>query len=747
MADDIHRRLQAGAAAVPERQLAPLEAKAMADRDLWHIRKHMWRQQLRKAVPPWSVPAEIWRLLLFPHWHLRPPRHGVGYKQSRAPTFHFYGRLQQLLTQVRMFNHAPTAWQTSMGYKIDKGNRKTGCAALRVVNSLDPLGKAFFAQAWQRGQPQSARHYASGYRQGKSRIEAIVQQHVVGYRLRQSKCSYNKCFFDVANAFYSATHDNIDIAVSECIQPEDFDLVKQRYRDTAVCIEARDGWACVRPQSGALQGDTCASDLFLEVYHPQIDTWNARSPQILVTDPITRRMVDVSLATYADDVSKIIVCEDANDLEAQVDVLNFNFDSNLGEVGMAQNTTKQEHVPCFCGPGARRQYKQILQEQRLPGSSKRSAKYLGGQQHHLDTCEDELQARESAARVSWATFGRLWSRSTLPKQALCLIFSGTVVAALLSGLEALTLSAAQLRRLDSIMLTYGRKLMRGKACRKHEQPDGSIRYIACTSAHVWQYIRLVPCEVELRVRRLRWLQNLARQPDAHSNVLAALFGAFPQDPRDFPSFSVETNPWAQQLLADVLCLGSLDSGAYMVEAMQSDLSRIFYDLQEEFLRIDVTELRAKFFSHEVPPPGWMPTAEPLRAEAEQDPVELPFECECLADDNSRCGARFATLQQLATHMRLTKGGNHGVVPDHFKAVITNQCPWCRVVHCNIRTTRQHVKSALQNKVCLGRGSVYTFLPRIPESLQCPVCERPAETLDELHDHITVHFVGPWIHVE
>ena len=57
-------------------------------------------------------------------------------------------------------------------------------------------------------------------------------------------------------------------------------------------------------------------------------------------------------------------------------------------------------------------------------------------------------------------------------------FSGTVFAALLSGLEALTPSAAQLRRLDSIILTYGRKLMRGKACRKHEQPDGSIRYIA-----------------------------------------------------------------------------------------------------------------------------------------------------------------------------------------------------------------------------------------------------------------------------
>ena len=32
----------------------------------------------------------------------------------------------------------------------------------------------------------------------------------------------------------------------------------------------------------------------------------------------------------------------------------------------------------------------------------------------------------------------------------------------------------------------------------------------------------------------------------------------------------------------------------MVQNMAGDLSRIFVDLQEDFLRIDVTELRAKF---------------------------------------------------------------------------------------------------------------------------------------------------------
>ncbi|CAE7040638.1 unnamed protein product [Symbiodinium sp. CCMP2592] len=203
--------------------------------------------------------------------------------------------------------------------------------------------------------------------------------------------------FDVANAFYSLYHDCPHEAMSTCVHDDDIGLVKQRYRDKAVCVEARDGRVCVRPQTGALQGDTCASDILLEVYHPRIDWWNDRSPQILVKDPVTRHVVDVSLSTYAGDVSKTIMCTDAADLGTQVDVFNFHLDVSLERAGMAQNKEKQEHVPCFCGQGTQQQYKNILQDQTLPGSSKRSAKYLGGQQHHLDTCEDEIQQRERAS--------------------------------------------------------------------------------------------------------------------------------------------------------------------------------------------------------------------------------------------------------------------------------------------------------------------------------------------------------------
>eukprot|EP00434_Breviolum_minutum_P031879 symbB.v1.2.028194.t1/scaffold2897.1/size67685/5 len=656
--------------------LSDSAAFSLATGDFQRLERSLWKQQLRKAVPPWSLPVEIWRLLLFPAWYLRRPRFGIGASSLVPSTPKLHALLLELLTDVRAYNQAPLAWQTSLGHKINKGNQKEGCAGLRVVNCLDPIGKAYYTQLWKRGDRQSQPHYASGYCSRKSRIDAMVQQHVVGYRLRKNRKSYGKCFLDVANAFYSPYHTCLDSAVARVAHAEDLDLVQQRYKKAAVCIQASDAWACVCPRTGALQGDTSASDMFLEVYHPQIDIWNAAMPQISVQDPISNFIVDVSLATYADDVSKVLECHGADDLVHKVVFLNDQFDDALQTVGMAQNHDKQEHVPFFAGQGAHQHYKHVLEHQNaLPGKCGRSARYLGGRQHHLDNAEEELEARHRAARVSWATFGKLWSRSGLPRRALCIIFAGTVVSALLSGLEALVLSSAQLRRLDSIILTYGRKLMRGAACKK-EVLDGAIKFKACTSRQVWEYLRLVPCEIELRIRRLGWLQQLVRSPVLHCNVLAALFGKFPSDSETVPSFSINTNPWAQQLHNDVQTLGELDSGVCFLPFLQSDLSKLFSEFKTDFLYVDVSEFRAKYFSISIPPPGWVPEADLEPPDVEPVDDNLPYECECLLDDGTICGRKFATLQQLATHVRRFKAGNHGAIPQHYRAVVTNQCPWC-----------------------------------------------------------------------
>ena len=726
-------------------------AAELAHQDMHDISKRIWQHKLRKAVPPWSAPAEVWRMLFRPDWFLRRPLYGVGFCPPSNPTFHFRRRFFHLLVTVRMYNTTPLLWNTSFGHKIGKNNKKDGCAAVRVVNCLDPVGKGFYTTMWARGWPQSYRHYASGYISHKSRLDAIVQQHVVAFRARQAGVSYCKSFFDVANAFNSPSHDILGRRMRMVVHRRDFELMRQRYACTAVCIDASDGLLCISPQTGALQGDCCASSMFLEVYHPCLDDWldgiRQKLPDtgVQVVDPINDVEVDVSVSSYADDVAKLSVFARPSEMPTVVGVLNGELDRALATATMAQNKDKQEHVVSFSGKGSHDNFRWALGGQLLPGTTTTHSKYLGGIQHFKHCADHELDEREHAARSSWLAMGRFWSRSGLPRSAICIVFAGMVVAPLLSGLEALVLTMSQFRRLDAFIQKYGRKLMRGAACEKQVLPDGSIKYLAASAQQVWHYLRLVPCRIELRIRRLRWLQSMVSRPALHSNVLAAMFGRFPWDNPQRPRCSTDTNPWASQLLEDVQALDELDSGRHWVTSLQDNLFGIFAEYRHEFLLVDTSELRSKFRSHEVPPPGWcMPSLDIPDEPAPADDGML-YKCECCLDDGSVCGETFPSKQQLVQHMRWTRGGTHGELPQYFRATITNQCPWCRNVFANIRTARQHVRASLQRKRCTGRGSFTVLEPVLPADYMCPECDFTAISLDQLHDHVVTHFGGP--HVE
>ena len=105
--------------------------------------------------------------------------------------------------------------------------------------------------------------------------------------------------------------------------------------------------------------------------------------------------------------------------------------------------------------------------------------------------------------------GWFWSRGTEGKRVKMLVYTSLVYNTLLLGLEALVLRASHEKQLDSAILAHGRKLMRGQACGKEQLEDGSIQYTAHHSNVVWK-VKLVPARIELRVRRLRCYQVLAK---------------------------------------------------------------------------------------------------------------------------------------------------------------------------------------------------------------------------------------------
>ena len=728
------------------------EAEGMAKVDDRFVRSGLRKHPMRKSVPYWSVPAEIRRQLLHPSESLQVARTGLGYVAQSLCTKLIDKRFYQGFVAIRRYDRAPEAWQISHTHKISKGNGKHGCYALRMVNCLDCVGKSFFKYVWKRGRPQSSRPYAYGYAKGRSRVEAMVFQHVVAERLRCAGRSFITCFHYIANAFPSMSHSHICSVVGNAAKTADCALLHQRVCQTAMVVHGSDGQLVLQPGSGTLQGDASADDVYLEGYHPLLDEWSDKprelSPafQITAFSPLDLSDQDMSLSTYADEICRRILVETPEMAAALVRHSNTVLDMVLAGAGMAQNTDKQEHVVVFKGSSSRKFTKQVLQGCMLDGKARPSAKYLGGIQRHDGTRGPEIDKRANAAYVSWATFRGLWHQRRLPWRGLRAVFLGMVYEVLFSGLEALVLGKMQYSRLDRIVATYGRKLLRGDACRKSVQEDGQTVYHSLSNADVFRRLG-VPCaHTELRIRCLKLLQRWAKDPWKHHQVITAVFGIMWCD--EGPTVDAESglscsaNSYAKLFWEDLQSLAALDSACWLVDIAGNDVMSFFTVLAEDFVRIDVSELRARELSIAIPPPGYTPPQDSDTPAQDMEAPELVYECPIVLDTGVPCGQKFPCLRDLRLHQYKSGLSNHRVLSDYYKAAHINQCPWCFMVHASIVSTRKHVRQRILTGTCPAGsryGSVVVTAPTPPQDTTCRFCNRECPDIPQLLEHIRSHF--------
>eukprot|EP00974_Lingulodinium_polyedra_P094239 9132549-Lingulodinium_polyedra.AAC.1 len=90
---------------------------------------------------------------------------------------------------------------------------------------------------------------------------------------------------------------------------------------------------------------------------------------------------------------------------------------------------------------------------------------------------------------------------------------------------------------------------------------------------VWSRIGLVPCHLELRVRRLKWMQAVSRDPSNNEQVLSAMFSQLYME--DAPTVREDgtlnmdmASPWAVQWKEDLLSLGGWDDGEAFLELIK-----------------------------------------------------------------------------------------------------------------------------------------------------------------------------------
>lgn len=134
---------------------------------------------------------------------------------------------------------------------------------------------------------------------------------------------------------------------------------------------------------------------------------------------------------------------------------------------------------------------------------------------------------------------------------------------------------------------------------RQEGGQDTTQYKAMSTMEVFQRWRLLRCDDELAVRRLRWYQKISASPRRHAQVLAAIFGTARIDryldkQRLSPDLQVteDSTPWARQFWADLMRLSDLE-GAEWVAELPNALA-VFQPgpHREAFLEFDMRQYRA-----------------------------------------------------------------------------------------------------------------------------------------------------------
>ena len=121
------------------------------------------------------------------------------------------------------------------------------------------------------------------------------------------------------------------------------------------------------------------------------------------------------------------------------------------------------------------------------------------------------------------------------------MFRARILGAALSGLEARVLTEEQAKRLDTVATRYAAALCNGIAIYRRlntdDEEEARWKVTTVCAEAVWKRIKVAPPSVELRIRRLRHFQALARRPQRHVQELAAVCGKVALENAEIQTFA------------------------------------------------------------------------------------------------------------------------------------------------------------------------------------------------------------------
>jgi len=764
-----------------ETEVLDLNSIVVAKEWLWKFRLAASSLPCWRAWCKGSIPNELLRILLRPRWvWRREQKLGLGasddLKKISMPYFNRW--LLKLFLQIVRTNTVPMDWHKARGAKIGKGNGLEGIKGERLVVLLCVFGRNFYKMLM--NLDTSAQTYPSwvyGCLPHRRREIAMLVQRAVSYRLSLAKWYHLTKFYDATNAFWSIKHQVVADATWVPFVPsqEVHHLIKQRVQYATISFEDAPTGRDILVGEGVMPGDHTGPRLFnagfVPAVHRSMQEYCNRSDTAKLLQgvcPVTGGTSQVGHTVFVDDQAAKVIGKSGPALLEEAQLLDEVMVNKMQEIGIALNQAKLENV--VEGP-SNLTVTAVARSHRLAGRTTANARYLGGRHTQGLTFRAERDERLLAGRRGWAVLLRFWTSST-PIRVRLIAFGCMVVGSCLAGLEACAgprgpLTASDLKPLDTLILRYLRVLLRGRACRKQESTnlcgEKAIKYTNQENNAVWARCGLVPCFLELRVRRLGMLQKIAAHPEDHVQFFAAVFGAvgfeanFETQLQPDGTLGCKPTPWAQQINDDLEGLAVFDDGLSFLELCRTengklDLREPFAGAREEFCQLDVHGLKAAYTSVHVPPPGLShhteqsPThshdghhTEQSRTHSHGEDVEdqFPHVCNLLNAEGHRCQHRFQTFRAMATHRRFGTGhgGEHGERYLVNSLIVNNQCPICKSTFLRRSGAMHHLRAALSGGKCfVDRSSANAAPPIDQQTIECQLCGDVQNTVTEFQNH-------------
>ena len=107
------------------------------------MRRLLAMAPMRRAFPPWSSAAEIWRQLWLPTTSVAKRTLPIGAHEPRLSAPTFKRMMISLFASIRRHGRMPQVANRSQGFNLDKHNNKVSCGGLRTIHIMCVVWRKF----------------------------------------------------------------------------------------------------------------------------------------------------------------------------------------------------------------------------------------------------------------------------------------------------------------------------------------------------------------------------------------------------------------------------------------------------------------------------------------------------------------------------------------------------------------------------------------------------------------------------